>query len=406
MIAQVVFDLPLEGPFDYLVPETLVPRMTAGVRVKVSFGPKTQIGFVTGLLSKSDISQLKSIQSLCDSTAIFNGLDLTFAAQFSAYYGCSLGESLGTILRNRTDQKPSVYRDHKPAITVYRSHPRDYADKVQEIIGGYPHHSRFLVLVPDIFRCQALTQRFKDVGSVRIGTRSSVFESDGQHGCVIMIDEEDDSFKQEQMPMYETRQVLMMRSKMYGFDMAFVGISPSVELMSLVHDGPPVKLIEGTAADVPSARLIDLSNYKYVPGLISVPVRDALDAALKAGQKSILVLNRRGAYRLTRCVDCAHVLKCNHCDSPLIYSRSEAKFLCRHCTFTAPGDTVCPQCHKPSWRSQGIGVEQVQTELKKLFPQARVLAFERDPKKEGTLGDFDILISTSAVLRFQGIWRA
>ena len=128
-------------------------------------------------------------------------------------------------------------------------------------------------------------------------------------------------------------------------------------------------------------RLVDLSNYKFVPGLISPPVRDALEAALKAGKKSILVLNRRGSYRLTRCVDCAEILKCSHCDSPLIYSRSEGKFLCRHCTYTAPGDTVCPKCHKPSWRSQGIGVEQVQTELKKIFPQAKIVAFERPTKK-------------------------
>lgn len=136
-------------------------------------------------------------------------------------------------------------------------------------------------------------------------------------------------------------------------------------------------------------------------------MRDALDAALKAGNKSVLVLNRRGSYRMTRCVDCGEILKCRHCDSPLIYSRSEGAFLCRHCTYTLPGDTVCPKCHKPSWRSQGIGVEQLQSELKKYFPEAKIITFERSinskvKNADKSLGNFDILIATQAVLRFQG----
>ena len=177
--------------------------------------------------------------------------------------------------------------------------------------------------------------------------------------------------------------------------------------MAMVRDDQ-VKLIEDATSKLALAKVVDLSNYKFIPGLLSPPVRDRLDAALKAGQKSILVLNRRGSYRLTRCVDCAEILKCSHCDSALIYSRAEGKFLCRHCTYTVPGDIVCPKCHKSDWRSMGIGVEQLQTELKKYFPQARITAFERATKSTDKapkpLGDFDILISTSAVLRFQGEW--
>jgi len=413
MIAQVVFDLPLDGPFDYLVPEHLVPQMSVGARVKVSFGPKMQTGFVIGLLSHSAIPKLKPIQTLCDNAAIFNMLDLRSAQDFSGYYGCSLGEALGTMLRNKEDLDPSIQRDHKPLLSLYRCRSDRYQVKIKEIIDGYRQGTakddcHFFILVPDAFRAQTLSQQLKGDRSVKIGMRSSVFKCDGRYDCVMMVDEEDESYKQEQTPMYETRQVILARSLIYGFDIAFLGVSPSVELMSLVRE-KQVKLIDDPDISALSARLIDLSNYKFVPGLISPPVRDALDAALKAGKKSILVLNRKGSYRLTRCVDCGEVLKCSHCDSSLIYSRLEAKFLCRHCTYTAPGDTVCGKCHKPSWRSMGIGVEQVQTELKKLFPQAKVLAFERERKKTSISnmpeGAPDILIATSAVLRFQGRLR-
>jgi len=414
MIAQVVFDLPLEGPFDYLIPEHLASQITAGSRVKVSFGPRPQFGFVTGLLENSAIEKLKPVLSAGDPSPVVNKLDLDFAREFSAYYGCSLGQALSTMLGDKAGHLPSIQRDHKPRYSLHRCLPGHYADKIREIAGGYTN-PKVLIMIPDAFRAQALGREFNARplrGSIKFGTRSSVFECDGQYDCVVMVDDEDVSYKQEQTPMYETRQVLLARSGIFGFDIAFLGVSPSVELMALAREDR-VKLIESPAEILPPARIVDLSIYKFVPGLISPPVRDALDAALKKGKKSILVLNRRGSYRLTRCVDCAEILKCVHCDSSLIYSRAEGKYLCRHCTYTAPGDTVCPKCHKSSWKSVGIGVEQVQSELKKLFPQAKIQAFERERKKllspdtkssePFPNGDPDILIATSAVLRFQGI---
>jgi len=224
-----------------------------------------------------------------------------------------------------------------------------------------------------------------------------VFESDGRYACVVMVDDADDSFKQEQTPMYETRQVLLARGQIYGFDIVFVGVSPSPELMAMTIDGE-IKLIEA-GQKLPKVRLVDLTNYKFVPGMISPPLRDALEASIKNNQMSLLVLNRKGSYKLTRCIDCGEVLKCSHCDSSLIYSRSEGKFLCRHCTFSLPGETVCPKCHKPSWKSQGIGVQQVKSELKKIFPLAKIASFERGEK---LVLNSHIIISTRAILRFQG----
>ena len=417
MISQVVFDLPLEGPFDYLIPEHLVSKITVGTRVKVSFANRIQIGFVIGLLEESTIAKLKPVLS-CEASAVFNSLDLDFARDFSAYYGCSLGDALGTMLRNKKDLKSSIQRDHEPKTILYRCPSDSYAVRIQKIIDEYRSkykdtagdYCRFLILVPDIFRAQALSRQLKGLESIKIGPRSAVFESDGRFDCVVMVDDEDASYKQEQTPMYETRQVLLSRSKIFGFDIAFVGVSPSVELMALAREGE-IKLVEEQSIGAPAVRVVDLTNYKYVPGLISPPVRDAIDTALKVRKKSILVLNRKGSYRLTRCVDCAEILKCTHCDSSLIYSRSEGKFLCRYCTYTVPGDTVCPKCHKPSWKSVGIGVEQVQTELKKLFPLARIVSFERTARVKSdeakqSLPDFDILISTNAVLRFQGALKA
>ncbi|MDE2231795.1 MAG: hypothetical protein KGJ95_07020 [Candidatus Omnitrophica bacterium] len=408
MIAQLVFDLPIDGPFDYLVPEHLAGGVTVGCRVRVSFGRGTRIGFVVGLIDQSAIARLKPVGGLADAGPVFNELDLEFAKGFGAYYGCSLGEALTTVLRNKKNLEPSMRRDRKPVISLYRCPPDEYAVQIQRIMAGYPSGARFLVLVPDAYRAQMLSRQ-KLAGDISIGKRSCVFESDGRYDCVIMVDDEDASYKQEQSPMYETRQVLLARCALYGFDVAFVGVCPSVELMAMVREKKVLLGRDDGAAFAP-AKLVDLANYKFVPGLVSPPVRLGLESALKAGRKSLLVLNVKGSYRLTRCVDCSAVLKCARCDSPLYFSRSRKKYICRHCTFTLPQETVCPACGKPSWRSQGIGIEQVQAELKKIFPQARIVAFERGRKADAQDSDvpdnFDILIATRALLRFQGRWKA
>ncbi|MBF0511898.1 MAG: primosomal protein N' [Candidatus Omnitrophica bacterium] len=419
MIAQVVFDLPLEGPFDYFIPEHLLHHISVGTRIKASFGARSMTGFVVALSPTSAIPSLKPVLSLPDKSPFLNDLDVDFAREFSAYYGCTLGEALFTSSRNRDKGTPSVRLDHTPLLNVYACKPLEYAQKIKEIIGTYQKSMdskthrplRFLVLVPDVFRLTALAFIFEGIDSVKIGTRSSVFESDARFDAVMMVDEEDPSYKEEQTPMYETRQVLLMRAQKFGFDVHFIGLSPSLELMARVYDNE-AKYIASQRDDIHKPRLVDLTNYKFVPGLISPPVRDALEAALKAGKPSVLVLNRKGLYRLIRCTKCAHILKCAHCDTSMIYSRAQAKFLCRHCTYTLPPNTLCPQCQLPSWKFMGIGVEQVQTELKKIFPQARVATFERPMKMTAQktqgllLPAFDILIGTQAVLRFQATLKA
>jgi len=134
MIAQVVFDLPIDGPFDYSIPEHLISQVLPGKRVKVSFCNRIHLGFVIGLLDKSAIAKLKPILSLVDRSVVFNSLDLTFARDFSGFYGCNLGESFSTVLRNKKDPKPSIRRDHKPGISLYRCQPNSYAVKIQKII--------------------------------------------------------------------------------------------------------------------------------------------------------------------------------------------------------------------------------------------------------------------------------
>jgi len=150
MIAQIVLDLPIDGPFDYLIPEPLASQVVVGSRVKVSFGPKRHVGFVVGLLAASALPRLKSIQS-SEALPAFNSLDLNFARHFAAYYGCSLGEALGAMLRNKDGVQPSIRREQKPTLSLYQCQPRHYAARIKDIMKGYQGEGQraFFILVPD-----------------------------------------------------------------------------------------------------------------------------------------------------------------------------------------------------------------------------------------------------------------
>jgi len=122
MICQVVFDLPLEGPFDYLIPADLASKVFVGTRVKVSFGPRRQTGFVTGLIAQSAFTKLKPVLALVDDAPAFNEADLIFARDFASYYGCSLGVALTVMFRHKAGGA-SVSRHGKPRLFLHRCQP-------------------------------------------------------------------------------------------------------------------------------------------------------------------------------------------------------------------------------------------------------------------------------------------
>lgn len=396
MIAHVVFDLPLEGHFDYLIPEELRAQAVAGTRVKVSFGPKAMTGFVIAVVEKASVTKLKPVKAVRDAAPVFDQRDITFAERFAAYYGCSLGEALGAMLRNRNNPPLPARTTSKPLTILYHCPDGQYAPVLERLTRGRLDYS---ILVPDAFVAAALPLDTEQRS--RTGLRSSMFEAFARAALVIVIDEDNISYKQEQSPMYEARQVVLMAQEVYGFDAAFISVTPSVELMHLAKAGKmEYRLCPG--AGLPKPVVIDLTNYKFLEkGMLSPPVRNALRDNIAGHQQTLVILNRRGSYSVTRCVDCGHILKCPHCDSAIVYLRAKKQFVCRHCTYHVQGGADCPHCRKPSWKSFGMGVEQLQKELSGLFPTAKIAHFEKGPAL-GLPAAFDVLIATQAVLRFQG----
>lgn len=405
MFAKVVFDLPLEKSFDYLIPPHLQNTLAVGYCVKVSLGPKKLTGVIVEIVDKSAFENLKEIKAVDEQYLPLDPAQIGLARQLSAYYGCSLGEAMFTILRGCKDQKIAqpLSRKITPSMTLNLVPSGDYQPILIDLIKPLSQkNERVLILVPDQFVALAIEQSLKEClpqSSFIIGTRSLVFRSLIDISMIIMIDESDSSYKQEQAPMYETRDVLLMRARKESLAVNLFSAAPSVELMNLVLRGE-VQIKETLCRGKIKPQVVDLNNYKILwRGILSPAVLSSLESNINKKLKSVLVFNRRGSFAMTRCSECGFILKCHRCESSMIYSRIKKQYVCRHCSFTLPGEEFCPTCKKPSWKSFGLGVEQLQKALQDKFPLAKVEAFERG--MEEPTKSFDVLIGTVALLRFK-----
>ena len=393
-IAHVVVDLPIEGHFDYLIPDDLIDKAIIGVRVKIVFGTKSTVGFIVGLAQETTFDKIKPIKDIYDATPIVNAADLIFAKQFCQYYGCSLGEALALIVRHR--RNPPIEQPSRSLgkIGIHHCPDGQYLPVITALIEKV---DLYHILVPDGHVANGLN--IPKSLRPRVGLRSSMFEAFLKNRLIIVIDEDNPSFKQEQSPMYQTRDVVLMAQHVYGFDVAFVGATPSVELMHLVKEKKALYTYYEPAA-LKKSSIIDLTNYKFLDkGVLSPPVRNCCQNNINAKKITILLLNRRGSFSITRCRECANILKCPHCDAPLAYERNTKQYKCRLCSFVVSALGSCSSCHKNNWQSFGLGVDGLQKELQQLFPTARIVAFEAN--KEGLPPAGDIIIATSAILRFR-----
>ncbi len=392
-IARLVFDLPIDREFDYSIPQGLEGRVVVGVRVQVTLGVKPMVGLVVAVMVETECVNPKSVKALIDASPVFDSRDVEFARKFCAYYGCVFGQALILLVRHRKGPLVTSSQNTKPPVwKLFHCPDGRFAEGIESLTRN---RDDYHILVPDAYALKSLSAE----NSRRIGLRSSMFQAFGHIGLLIMVAEENPSYKQEQSPRYESRQVVLAASGVYHFDVVFMSASPSVELMYAARQGV-LEFQTLASRSLPKFSVVDLANYKFLEKrILSAAVYGALQANVRNQLASLVLLNRRGSFSATRCADCGHILKCAHCDSPVVYSRSRKGFGCRYCAAVLEAVWDCPQCGKNHWKSLGMGIEQVRKEIADLFPGAAVAYMDKSCKilPEG----FDILIATQAVLRFQ-----
>lgn len=220
---------------------------------------------------------------------------------------------------------------------------------------------------------------------VVLGARSAVFLPFQRLGLVIIDEEHETSFKQQDpSPRYHARSAAIVLARMYGAKTLLGTATPSVEsYYNACQDKYGLVTLTSRYKDIqlPEIRVVDtkdLQRRKMMTGPFSPPLIAAVNEALKNGQQVILFQNRRGFAPMIECRTCGWVPKCTNCDVSLTMHKSMNLLTCHYCGYTYRIPTVCPACGGTDLRGRGFGTEKVEEYVGQLFPEARVARMDLD----------------------------
>jgi len=477
-IVRVALDVPLYRCFDYLAPGA--GRAAIGCRAVVPFGRRRLVGVIVALVDASDVpaGQLKPVDEILPEPRL--PADWFRLAEFcAAYYQAPLGEVMlaalpGGLKRLDPPQRrgtkaapPAAAAAAAPALTAGQAdvvaavraagdgfHPfllfgvtgsgktevylRLIADALEK--GG-----QVLLLVPEINLTPQLearvAARFPAAGLVSLhselseaarlrnwlaaaegrarivlGTRLAVFTPLPDLALIVVDEEHDASFKQQDGMRYSARDVAVFRARARGLPIVLGSATPSLESWANAtaremrgrYTLLELKERAVAAARLPAVQRVDLRKEKAAEGL-SGRLLEAIEKRLLRGEQSLVFLNRRGYAPVLACTACGWISNCRRCAANLVLHLADQRLRCHHCGFEARVPRTCPTCGNQDIHPFGRGTQRLEAFLAERFPAARILRVDRDAAKtrkqwEGLLarihgGDADILVGTQMLAK-------
>ena len=250
---------------------------------------------------------------------------------------------------------------------------------------------------------------------VVLGTRSAIFAPLANLGVVIVDEEQDTSYKQEETPRYQGRDVAVVRARLAGALAVLGSATPSLESYWNAREGKyrlavlPERVEGRKLADV---EIIDMrqefrETHTQVP--VSRRLHQEIETQLSNRQQTMILLNRRGYSWFLMCRSCGQTVRCANCSISLTYHRREHRLICHYCGYSAPVPARCPNCDSQHLYYVGEGTEKVEKKFAELFPGARVARLDRDvARRQGQFqrilddfrrGKIDILVGTQLIAK-------
>lgn len=273
------------------------------------------------------------------------------------------------------------------------------------------YHSKF----SDAERVEIWKKQLSDKPyDVILGVRSSLFLPFKDLGLIIVDEEHENSYKQQEpAPRYNARNAAIVLASFYGAKTLLGTATPSIEsyynattgkyaLVTLTQRYRSLQLPQIEIVDIQ-----DMSRRKRMTGPFSDPLVEAMSHALKENRQIILFQNRRGYSPLLECRTCGWVPRCKHCDVSLTLHKNAGKLTCHYCGYSIPAPKICPNCEKNNFVDLGYGTEKIEDELQKIFPGIETARMDLDTTRtrtayENIINDFQqgkskILIGTQMV---------
>jgi len=450
-IAEVAFNIPLERTFHYLIPSGFQATLQPLMRVVAPFGPRERVGFVIRRLAHSPVRHLKPIRRVLDVVPVIADDRWPLAQWLAAYYYCSLGEALSAMVPSAlrlTRQVEGTVSVMVEAVAGASSrvemtlHQRQAVDVILRALTASSSQTILLhgvtasgktevylraieavlqqdrsaiCLVPEIALTPQTIDRFQERFGVQVavwhsrltnrqrslawqgiaqgacrvvvGTRSAVFSPVRRLGLIILDEEQEETYKQEDTPRYHAREVARRRAQLAHAALVLGSATPTVESYYRARQGGDqlVRLperIEGRP--LPEVRVIDMREEltrRHRAGPFSATLARAIEQAVERREQVLLLLNRRGFARIIQCQACGTVVRCRRCDVPLVYHAGRKELVCHYCHFHRAPAEVCGQCRKGYLKFRGTGTERVESELHRLFPGSSIARMDRDTTK-------------------------
>ena len=343
LYANVVLGLPIDGPFDYLVPADLENKIAVGARVWVNFRNKKEVAYVVELSSKTKIKKVKDISAVIDAVPVLDEQILLLTHKLADYYCCSWGEAMEAALPNELRKGKPTKGDSSPIISCSPSRKKEtvlvqgqnrimvYLREIKKALAAKQSAIVLFSDIPEAERAKELIE--KELGTevflafrkqskeldtwekirqapycVVLGSRSSIFSPVNNLGLIIIDQEEDQVYKQEQVPHYHAREVARMRAEIAGAKVILGSQTPSLESFYLAEkDKLEYEFIPSSAA-YPEVKIIDLRRLSYAERksktIFSKFLVDAIYATLVEKGKILLLINRKGFATSAACHNC------------------------------------------------------------------------------------------------------
>lgn len=497
MMVNVAVFAPIDEALTYSVPDELEKSVRAGHRVLVPLGRRKSVGIVIGEQKHKPDHALKPIEAILDEKVIFSPAQLHFLQWAAEYYLCPLGEILRTALpaplgKIPKEPKKSPRKKKIPEAFQKKNIPLRLSEKQLEIAHTIEKDSTFRVhllhgitgsgkteiyfhliektlaegksvlsLVPEISLTPQLYQRYRDrfgdevalyhsglndtermtawnacregQSKIMLGTRSALFASFEKLGLIIIDEEQDHSYKQEERVRYHARDLAILRAKIEDIPILLGSATPSVESYHKAKTGKFIyhELNERFgAAELPKIEVLDLrwdeekkqttpiEKKEYIAAKDFVPLKfsllsprmlEEMRANLLHGEQSLLLLNRRGFAHYILCEDCGHTPLCPNCEITLTYHKKKARLICHYCDHDVATPKTCPICMGLKFKEKGSGTEKIEDEIQTHFPDAKVARMDRDTtQRKGAHhaileklanNEIDILVGTQMIAK-------
>ncbi|WP_079480276.1 primosomal protein N' [Halobacillus salinus] len=249
---------------------------------------------------------------------------------------------------------------------------------------------------------------------VVVGARSAIFAPFSNIGLIIIDEEHETSYKQEDRTRYHARDVAIERAKRHHCPVVLGSATPALESYARAAKGNYQLLTLSKRmndATMPDVEIVDMREelHEGNRSMFSRMLKEKIEDRLAKGEQAVLFLNRRGYSTFVMCRDCGHVSECPHCDIALTFHKRQNRLKCHYCSHEEPMPTECPECESKTIRYFGTGTQKVEEALEQLIPEARVLRMDVDTTRrkgshERLLTKFgnkeaDILLGTQMIAK-------